>query len=95
MIRSPVIFRRGSMAMIFVFFFLAPAASLEGGENGIGGNVSARGEAERRIELSLRISEAKGNRIGRTYFRSLLRQSKRKPVRLDLPERHRLRTPRK
>lgn len=85
MIRDPPICRFGLKAFL-ILFILFPATVLGGSD---AGKPRARIDQGRRIELSLRITEAKGNRIGRIYFRSLLRQSKRKPIRIELPGRNR------
>lgn len=69
-----------SIALFLIAFSLIAGSLVWGGE---AGRFVRNSEMEviqtRRITLSLRIAEAKGEDTDRKYFQSLLRQNKRKP----------------
>jgi hypothetical protein len=68
-----------SIAVILFYFTLISGSLAWGGEaERFVRNPETENLKTRRITLSLRIAEAKGEGAGRKYFRSLLRQNKRK-----------------
>lgn len=68
-----------SIAVFLLYFSLISGALARGGEARGFVRISATEDLQtRRITLSLRIAEAKGEDTGRKYFQSLLRQKKRK-----------------
>ena len=73
--------RRNSLyiRIFLVVFFLLPGPAVRAGEAGKSPR-DYEGDLHKaaRLTLSLRIAEAKGKKAAQTYFRSLLRQSKRK-----------------
>jgi hypothetical protein len=74
------------MTVLLLLFALSRETSLWGGESGVFGPDIASGDVTKdRITLSIRIAEAKGKHVKRTYFRSLLRHRKRNPPRRNPP----------
>jgi hypothetical protein len=77
--------KTGIMAALFLIVALFPQSHASGGaaERPVG--TAAKADIQgRQIALSLRIAEAKGKTPSRKHFRSLLRHSKRKPLREPL-----------
>ena len=69
-----------SIAVFLIAFSLIAGSLVWGGEAGrFVRNPEMEVVQTRRITLSLRIAEAKGEDTDRKYFQSLLRQNKKKP----------------
>jgi hypothetical protein len=84
--RNPFHRRIARMTVLLLLFALARETSLWGGESGVFRPDIASGDVSNdRITLSIRIAEAKGEHAKRTYFRSLLRHTKRNPPRRNPP----------
>jgi hypothetical protein len=83
--RSLFIVETRSIAVYLFVFTLLSGSLAWGGEAGrFVRKPEPKDLQTRRITLSLRIAEAKGEETSRKYFQSLLRQNKRKPSRGNL-----------
>jgi len=83
--RSIFIVETRNIVLFLLVFTIILRALAWGGEAGsFIRNPATEDLQTRRITLSLRIAEAKGEATGREYFRSLLRQNKRKGPRKNL-----------
>jgi hypothetical protein len=68
-------------ATVLVLVFLPVSHAWGGGTEKSGHNIGTGTDPIRKLTLSLRIAEVKGNETLRMYVRCLLRQKKRKSLR--------------
>lgn len=80
--RSPFLSSNGGLAVLLLVFVFLWEMHAWGGDVERLGRKTARGDGQtKRITLSLRVAEAKGNDTSREYLQSLLRHKKRKFLR--------------
>ena len=83
--RSAITSKTGILAALLLIVALVPQSHAQGGASERSGCATAKEYIQRKqIALSLRIAEAKGKTFSRKHFRSLLRHTKRKPLRKEI-----------